>query len=328
MSTITKQSFLFDVKEKLSEDMNQFDMAIVINKLMGVLDCYDVECVKNEKITDYHNYLNCFLDSKQVEGRSKKTLERYAYILNRFFKETGVSIENVTVFHLRNYMANEKQRGISNRTLNGMRSVFNAFFGWLWKEGLLQYNPCANLSVVKCAQKVRVPYSDIDIEKLKENCDCVRDKALISFLLCTGCRISEVCNLNRDNINFERKECKVLGKGNKERIVYLNDVTCMLLERYLKERKDDLDALFIGKRLERLSAGGVRSKLKVIAEKAGVENVHPHRFRRTLATNLINHGMTIQEVATILGHEKIDTTMKYIYINNEDVKISYNKFSF
>ena len=134
--------------------------------------------------------------------------------------------------------------------------------------------------------------------------------------------------LNRDNINFERKECKVLGKGNKERIVYLNDVTCMLLERYLKERKDDLDALFIGKRLERLSAGGVRSKLKVIAEKAGVENVHPHRFRRTLATNLINHGMTIQEVATILGHEKIDTTMKYIYINNEDVKISYNKFSF
>jgi site-specific recombinase XerD len=145
-------------------------------------------------------------------------------------------------------------------------------------------------------------------------------------LLSTGCRISEICALNRNDIDIVNKEILVLGKGNKERTVFIDDVTAMLLQRYLEERKDDSEALFVGKGTSRLKPGGIRKILNAVATKAGVENTHPHRFRRTLATSLIDHGMPIQEVAAILGHEKLDTTMKYVYLNKTHVKNSYNKY--
>lgn len=327
MSIASKQNFIYEVKENLKEKFNYCDLDFIINNLTNILDGYNLESIENEN-DNYKTYLDCFIDSKRIEGRSDKTIERYEYIISKFFKTTNIPIKNVTVFHLRNYLSEEKQRGLNDKTLNGMRNVFSSFFGWLWKEGLLKDNPCANLSSIKCLQKIRTPYNDTEIEKLKENCDSLRDKALICFLLSTGCRISEVCSLNIDNINFDKLECKVLGKGNKERIVYINDVTAMLLKRYIDSRNDNKDALFIGKGTDRMTPSGIRSRLHSIGDKANVENVDPHRFRRTLATNLINHGMTIQEVATILGHEKIDTTMMYIYIAQENVKNSYKKFSF
>ena len=243
-------------------------------------------------------------------------------------KNNKQHINKITIFNLRNYLLNEKSRGISDKTLNGIRDVFNSFFGWLWKEGLIENNPCNNLGPIKCIKKIRKPYSDSDIEKLKEKCYDVRDKAFICFMLSTGCRISEICQLNKSDINFVTLECKVLGKGDKERIVFIDDVTSMLLQRYLSERKDEYNALFIGKGTCRMTPGGVRARLKTIAIEAGVENVHPHRFRRTLATNLISHGMAIQDVSMILGHEKIDTTMTYVYRDKESVKNSYKKFSY
>jgi site-specific recombinase XerD len=201
-----------------------------------------------------------------------------------------------------------------------------SYFGWLQKEGLLEANPCANLAPIKCVKKVRVPYTEVDIERLKESCWCTRDKALIVFLLSTGCRISEVCGLNRDSIDFISGECTVLGKGNKERTVFIDDVTAMLLQRYLSERTDESPALFSGKGTKRMTPSGIRARLHNIAKKADIDNVHPHRFRRTLATTLINHGMQIQEVASILGHDKLDTTMKYVYIDKTKIKNSYRKF--
>jgi site-specific recombinase XerD len=220
-----------------------------------------------------------------------------------------------------------KARGIQDRTLEGIRSVYCSYFGWLQKEGLLPSNPCANLTAIKSTKKVRVPYTDVDIEKLKEACQCNRDKALISFLLSTGCRISEVCGLNRDSINFVSGECTVLGKGDKERVVFIDDVTGMLLRRYLSERSDNYDALFVGRGSERMTPGGVRARLHRIAAEAGVENVHPHRFRRTLATSLIDRGMKIQDVASILGHDKLDTTMQYVFMNKDNVKNEYKKYA-
>lgn len=174
---------------------------------------------------------------------------------------------------------------------------------------------------------LKVTFSSVDIEKLKEKCTCSRDKAIICFLLSTGCRISEVTQLNKSDIDFQKKQCKVLGKGNKERIVYIDDVTILLLNRYFSERKDQSEALFVGKGTARMTPAGIRYMLRNLAEDANVENVHPHRFRRTLATNLIYRGMPIQEVAKILGHEKLDTTMKYVYLDNNTLKFSYNKFS-
>jgi site-specific recombinase XerD len=149
---------------------------------------------------------------------------------------------------------------------------------------------------------------------------------MISFLLSTGCRISEVCGLNRESVDLKNLECTVLGKGDKERTVFFDDVTAMLLNRYFSERKDNSPALFAGKGTDRMTPGGVRAKLKTIAQRAHVENVHPHRFRRTLATTLIDRGMDIQEVAALLGHEKLDTTLKYVYINKVNVKNAYKKY--
>jgi site-specific recombinase XerD len=172
-----------------------------------------------------------------------------------------------------------------------------------------------------------LPFSQTDIELIKENAKTIRDKAIVCFLLSTGARINEVCSLNRGDIDFQSMEATVLGKGNKERTVYLDTVTAMLLKRYFDSRTDTCPALFAGKRNERLTPDGVRRMLKVIEKNSGVENVHPHRFRRTLATRLIDHGMTITEVAAILGHESLNVTSRYVYVEKQNVKNNYNRYA-
>lgn len=277
--------------------------------------------------SETEDLLKAFLSAKEVEGRSPKTIQRYSYICRKALDKIGVPLRDVSVFHLRKYLADEKARGLSDCTLDGNRECLSSLFGWLHKEGLLKSDPTANLGAIKVMKKVRKPYSPTDIEQLKEKCSSSRDKAIICLLLSTGCRISEVCNLNRDALDFVNKEVTVLGKGNKERTVFLDDVTVMVLSRYLAERKDDSPALFTGKATDRLTPGGVRFMLRNLAEKAGVEHAYPHRFRRTLATNLIDHGMDIQNVAQILGHERLDTTLKYIYTDKGNLKNLYRRYA-
>lgn len=247
--------------------------------------------------------------------------------MKRFFRDVNIPPRNVTVHHLRAWLAKEKQRGISDVTLNGNRDVFSSMFGWLWRESLIERDPTGNLMPIRYQKKVLEPIPAVDIEKLKSVCIDQRNLAIICFLLATGCRISEVVSLNRDQINFHDKTVVVLGKGNKQRTVYFDDVTAMHLQNYLNSRTDNLPALFIGKRTDRFQDNGVRVMLKKLAKQAGVENIHPHRFRRTLATMLIAHGMPIQEVSAILGHEKLDTTMKYIRLDDSMVKNDYKKFA-
>ena len=300
-------------------------MAAISEKIGKFSIEQDREQIESDSETE--DMLKAFLSAKEVEGRSQKTLARYEYICKRALKKIGVPIRDISVFHLRKFLAEEKARGIADSTLDGTREVLSSLFGWLHKEGLIKMNPTGNLGTIKIQKKVRKPYSQTDIEKLKECCKTSRDKAIICLLLSTGCRVSEVCGLDRDDLDFLNKEVTVLGKGNKERTVFLDDVCIMCLTRYLNERKDNEPALFIGKRRERLEPGGVREMLRVLANKAGVENVHPHRFRRTLATNLIDHGMELQNVSQILGHERLDTTMKYIYTSKGDLKNQYRKYA-
>ncbi len=328
MSIAAKQYLIKQIGNELNTILTAHDLEIVQDRLNIVLGMFEVEGLQDNKIDiETDDFLNAFLDAKEIEGRSEKTIAHYKYIITKMLKEINTPIRQITVFHLRTYLMRKKNEGIADKTLEGIRSVMCSFFGWLQKEGLLRENPCANLSPIKCVKKVRIPYSDVDIERLKEACLCSRDKAIISFLLSTGCRISEVCGLDRDSIDFQAKECTVLGKGNKERTVFIDDVTSMLLQRYLNERTDDSKALFVGKGTERMTPGGIRARLHKVAEKASVENVHPHRFRRTLATNLIGHGMPIQNVAVILGHDKLDTTMKYVYLDKADVRNAYKKYT-
>lgn len=326
MSIASKQVLLKETEKALGAILTVELMQKVMPVIGETLAGFEVEQIVQPE-NKGNDLLQAFLDAKEVEGRSKKTLERYAYLIGRLLEEINTTTEQVTVYHLRSFFMAEKRRGISDRTLEGFRSVFSSYFGWLTKEGLIQTNPCANLGAIKYSKQVREPYSDADIEQLKEACKTPRDRALIALLMSTGCRISEICGLNRSDIDFQASECTVLGKGNKERAAYLDSVALMLLQRYLATRKDAHNALFVGVRGERLQPGGVRYMLKQLAKKTGVQNVHPHRFRRTLATNLIVHGMPIQEVAAVLGHDKIDTTMGYVFMEKSSVKNSYRKYA-
>lgn len=263
----------------------------------------------------------------QIQGRSEKTVKHYRYILVKMMQAVNTPTRNITVFHLRKFISDEKKRGISDRTLEGLRQVLSAYFGWLWREKLIACNPTANLGAIKYQKKVKLIYSDVDIEKLKDSCKNPRDKAIVSFLLTTGCRISEVTQLDRADITLSLMECTVLGKGNKERLVYFDQVTAMLLEEYLATRKDNSPALFVGRGGKRWTPGGVRSMLSKLAKECNVEHVHPHKFRRTLATNLIRRGMPIQEVAAILGHDKLDTTMQYVVLDKTEMAYSYRKYA-
>jgi len=242
-----------------------------------------------------------------------------------------VPTRQVTVYHVRSYLSAEQKRGICEGTLDNLRQVFSAYFGWLHREGLIERDPMGNIGAIKGKKKKKKIYSPVDIERLNDKCSdlryTIRNKAIVAFLKSTGCRISEMTGLDRDAVNLNKLEVVVLGKGNKERKVYLDEVAGMLLQEYLDSRQDDDPALFIGSKKNRLTPGGVRAMLRDLAELANVEHVHPHKFRRTLGTNLSRRGMPIQEVAHILGHEKLDTTMKYVMLNDDEVKNDYRKFT-
>lgn len=326
MSLEAKVSFVKELEHLLSSSVTATDMSIMLSAVSDVLQRYDIAL--SSSVGEYNaDLFDAWINALAVQNRSEKTIERYKYIVNRMLKDVNVPIRNITVYHLRSWIAKEKSRGIADSTLEGQRQIFSSFFGWLWREGLIEMNPVLNLGAIKVAKKVREAYKPIDIERLKSTCSSQRNLAIIMFLLSTGCRIGEIVGLNRDDINFANNEVVVLGKGNKERTVFFDDVTSMHLKKYLDSRKDDSLPLFVGKRGERLQPGGVRIMLKTLAKEAGVDNVHPHKFRRTFATMLISHGMPIQEVASILGHEKLDTTMRYIALDKTAVKNSYKRYS-
>ena len=326
MPVADKKQLLEKVKRMLADELTASNLDTAITALSEALSEYDVQHINTDsKVSD--SMVEAFMVAKEIEGRSKKTLDHYRYCLTKMLSATGVPVESVNVYHIRQFLIDEKNRGIGDSTLEGYRWVFSCFYGWLYKEGLIRSNPCANIGPIKCEKKIRTPFSDIDLEKLKEACGSDRNRAIFFFLLSTGCRISEACSLNRNDVNLQTLECTVLGKGNKQRIVYLSNVAGMMVRRYLKSRTDNSAALFSGKGSARLTPAGVRFMLKKVAARAGVENVHPHRFRRTLATNLIDHGMSIQEVACILGHEKLDTTMRYVYTDQQNVRNAYKKYA-
>lgn len=328
MSIDAKQTFVNAVKNILSDKLTMTELTYAIDAVSDELSHYKMERFEDgDNGMEFTEMLETFLSAKQVEGKSPRTIKHYRYVLGRLRDDAKTPIRDYTAFTIRNWLSKEKERGIADKTLKTYREVFSSFFGWLYKEGLLSKNTCANVAPIKCRKKVPLPYSEVDLECIKENCMSTRDRAIVAFLLSTGCRVSEMCALNRDSVDFHNMECTVLGKGDKERPVFIDDVTAMLLQRYMDERKDTEEALFVGRGTSRLSQNGVRAMLKRVAKNAHVENVHPHRFRRTLATNLIDHGMQIQDVASLLGHEKLDTTLKYVYIDKNNVKNAYRKYA-
>lgn len=310
-------------RKRLEDELTVRQMNTVTEALQGSFDDMD-NMARAAQDGAPDDLLQAFLQAKRVAGLSEKTLKKYGRTLKRIFTEEHVTPANVTVDHLRHWLAKELERGISEKTLNGDRDSMSSFFGWLWREGLIPRNPCGNLDPIKVPKIVRKPFDSVEIELIKDACgNNLRDKAIVYFLLATGCRISEVVQLNRNDIDFISKECTVFGKGSKERTVYLDDVTAALLKRYLDSRTDKSVALFPGRQSGRLQPNGIRAMLKRLEKRSGVANIHPHRFRRTMATSLNQKGMPVEEVAMLLGHEEIKTTMKYVVKDKAMVKHHY-----
>lgn len=304
-----------------------------VKKIAGIINDrlmnYEVTEASHELAvidTDSERMLKMFLATKKIEGCSEKTVARYAYIIRRMTDYFGIPTKDITVNALRLYLGTLEADGKSLSTIAGIRDVFSSYFTWLHNESMIPNNPVTNLGKIKREKKVKMPYTKVELEKLRLGCKTKRDRAIIEFLNSTACRVGELVKVNIEDINFQSRECKVLGKGNKERIVYLTDVCIYHIQEYLKERTDDKPALLTGKGTDRMTEGGVRFALKTIAKRAELNcNVHPHKFRRTTATALIDKGMSIQDVAQVLGHVNVNTTMTYIYTNKDKVKASFFK---
>lgn len=326
MSMDSKQDFLRTMEAALSDTVTAANMDAILKIMSDTLEGYDmrrIEAFGDE--TD--DCLECFISAKEVECRSPQTIRRYRYVITRIMQFTKVPTRRITVYHLRSFLSAEKARGLSDTSLENYREVCSSYFNWLQREGLIDRNPVSNLGTIKCAKKEKKTYSEVDIEKLNRCCKSIRDRAIIGFLRSTGCRVSEMTGLNRDSVDIDALECVVHGKGDKERVVYLSEVTGLLLREYLESRKDNSEALFSNKFGGRLLPGGVREMLKQVAKAAGLQNVHPHKFRRTLATELCKHGMSIQEVSELLGHSKIDVTRQYVILSKDGIKSSYRRYA-
>ena len=321
-----KAGFLNQLEKRMSAEMTANEMTKALRIVADVMEGYELTEKAGTAEEEKDDLLESFLAAMRVQGRSIKSIDRYRYVIGRMMKRAGVSTRRITVHHLRAYIAEEKDRGICDNTLEGYREIFSSYFNWLQRESLIEQNPTANLGTIKRPKKKKMIYSEVDIEMLKQKCDCARDRAIVTFLGATGCRISEALDLNRDAVDLQNLECVVHGKGDKERMVYLDPVAGLMLKEYLEGRKDSCEALFVGRGGKRLQPGGARAMLKRVAERAGVDHVHSHKFRRTLATNLTKHGMPIQEVASILGHEKLDTTMQYVVLDNESTHNAYKRY--
>lgn len=272
--------------------------------------------------------LKRYIAVKRIEGKSDNTLKRYYDINMELIRFLRKPLYEVTTYDLRFYLSYRRQRGgVSNRTLDGMRRCYSSFFGWLSAEGLIGRNPCAALAQIKYRKQVKKPYSQVELERIRRACQNNRDLALVDFLYSTGCRVSEVCRIDIADVDFLSGEIVVIGKGNKERTVYLSQVAALHLQEYISGREDMSNALFVGKGSGRLGKNGIEAILKRLGQAAGVENVHPHRYRRTLATNLLDRGMNIQDVAAVLGHADLKTTQIYCYISKNNVKAAYQKYA-
>ena len=325
MAIEAKTSFLRLIEKKLSATVTVDMMAKILSVVSDVMEGFDMREISIEEESD--DMIECFLQALDVQGRSRKTIDHYRLILEKLMSETKVTARRITVYHLRSYLAKKKEEGLKDSTLSHFREVFSSFFGWLFREGLIEKNPVINLGCIKVAKEEKKVFMDIDMELMRRNCRRKVDKAIICFLASTGCRVAELVGLDRDAVDLDNLECVVRGKGNKERTVYMDTVTAMYIRHYLASRTDDNPALFVTRANERFQTGGIRDLLKRLESVSGVEHVHPHKFRRTLATNMAKRGMPIQTIASILGHEKIETTMEYIVLNKENTRMQYKQFA-
>lgn len=273
--------------------------------------------------------LGQFISSKKVEGCSEKSLKYYRSTIETLFEKLNKEITHISTNDLRIYLSEYQENNKSSKvTIDNIRRIFSSFFSWLEDEDYILKSPVRRIHKIKTARTIKETLSDEEIEVLRDSCKQKRDLALIEMLTSTGVRVGELVQINRKDVDFHERSCIVTGKGNKEREVYFDARTKLHLTQYLNSRTDNTEALFVSlvKPNSRLSIGGVETVLRKLGKKTNIIKVHPHKFRRTLATMAIDKGMPIEQVQKLLGHVKIDTTMHYAMVNQANVKIAHRKF--
>ena len=278
---------------------------------------------------DSNDLIAMFIAAKRIEGCSEKTLKYYQTTINAMVFSLGKNVRSILTEDLRTYLTDYQNKHQSSRvTIDNIRRILSSFFSWLEDEDYIIKSPVRRIHKVKTVSSIKDTYSDEDLEKLRDNCKEIRDLAMIDMLASTGMRVGEMVLLNRGDIDFLERECVVFGKGDKERIVYFDARAKLHLKEYLDSRKDDNPALFVSLRAphKRMRIGGIEHRLRELGKRLSISKVHPHKFRRTLATMAIDKGMPIEQLQRLLGHQRIDTTLQYAMVKQNNVKTAHRKY--
>ena len=315
-----------EIEQKMQSTLDNKQMSELHQVLISVLSTIGDDNTEEET---ERALLESFLAAKKVEGCSDKSLRYYYSTINNMLTIVGKTAKHITTDDLRQYLdAYQKKSNASKVTIDNIRRILSSFFSWLEEENHILKSPVRRIHKVKTGKTVKETYTDEALEIMRDSCETDRDLAMIDLLASTGMRVGELVKLNRSDINFQERECIVFGKGDKQRRVYFDARTKIHLMRYLENRIDSNPALFVSLQSphNRLQISGVEIRLRVLGRKLGITRVHPHKFRRTLATMAIDKGMPIEQVQRLLGHQSIDTTLQYAMVNQNNVKLSHQKF--
>ena len=323
-----KQKLIYDIESQMQKVLDNSQLEELHRVLMY---CMHGVVISNEELTieEEINYVEMFLAGKKIEGRSEKSLKYYQSTIEKMIEKIGKTVKHITTDDLRGYLSEYQRENYSSKvTIDNIRRILSSFFGWLEDEDYILKSPVRRIHKVKTGKSIKETYTDEQLELMRDSCEEPRDLAMVDLLASTGMRVGEMVLLNREDINFEERECIVFGKGDKERIVYFDARAKMHLQNYLKTRIDDNKALFVSLSVphKRLEIGGVEVRLRKIGKALGIEKVHPHKFRRTLATMAIDKGMPIEQLQQLLGHQRIDTTLQYAMVKQSNVKIAHRKY--
>lgn len=320
------------MEEKIVVVLNEMSEYLSIPQMKKLQEVIIRTFAENEAAkTEISNeeFLNMFLSAKRIEGCSERTIAYYQMTVQHMLSTTEKSVRKITTEEIREYLANyQKRNNCSNVTVDNVRRNISSFFSWLEEEDYILKSPMKRIHKIKTKTVVKSTISDEGIEKLRDGCREKRDLAMIDLLYSTGIRVGELVNLNVDDIDLEGRECIVYGKGDKERRVYFDAKAKVHLREYIDHRKDNNKALFVtlDAPYERLKISGVEIRLRNLGRRLQLERIHPHKFRRSMATRAIDKGMPIEQVQKILGHSQIDTTMQYAMVNQNNVKTSHQKY--
>ena len=324
-----KEKVIKEIEQKMASILNNEQKEKLKEVLLYTFYNIEVTSIKDELVEDTTDYAKMFIAAKRIEGCSERTLNYYETTIKTMVEKLSKKVNSIETEDLRNYLSEyQAKNNCSKVTIDNVRRILSSFFAWLEDEDYIMKSPVRRIHKVKATQTVKETYTDEELEEMRDACIEIRDLAMVDFLASTGVRVGELVNLDRVDIDMQERSCVVLGKGGKEREVYFDARTKIHLQNYLNTRTDNNSALFVSllRPYDRLKISGVEIRLRELGKRINIKKIHPHKFRRTMATKAIDKGMPIEQVQVLLGHRKIDTTLQYAMVNQNNVRNSHKKF--